>query len=321
MMNSKFPYASAPVHPFTDVEVCEWVMKISREDICKHPNPKLKIGIIEDDVQCMLKYLLDILGGIMQSLEQGHKHVIILGAPDPQYALLAQMINQLNVSCKHVHTFNMDEYADENGNTAPANHPGGFQYWMWQDLFNRIKPELAIPPEQVHFPSTANIHHYTRMMEDMGGADVCYGGCGWNGHIAFFEPHVGARFGDDMDAFMQQGAQIVDLHPLTIAQNSLFCDAGASGAWHRVPPKAATIGPKDLVNSKVNKCYHFISYGDVSWHRFISRLMIHGPVTPKVPGSLYQVIGADMWLSGKVAADISTRQIAERRIAYADIRK
>ena len=55
------------------------------------------------------------------------------------------MINQLNISCKHVHTFNMDEYADENGNTAPADHPGGFQYWMWRDLFNRIKPELAIP--------------------------------------------------------------------------------------------------------------------------------------------------------------------------------
>ena len=108
------------------------------------------------------------------------------------------------------------------------------------------------------------------MIEDMGGADVCYGGCGWNGHIAFFEPHIGAGFGDDMDAFMQQGAQIVDLHPLTIAQNSLFCDAGASGAWHRVPPKAATIGPKDLVNSKVNKCYHWFAYGDVSWQRFIT---------------------------------------------------
>ena len=120
---------------------------------------------------------------------------------------------------------------------------------------------------------------------------------------------------------MQERAQIVDLHPLTIAQNSLFCDAGASGAWHRVPPKAATIGPHDLVHAKLNTCYHWFAYGDVSWQRFITRLMIHGPVTPKVPGSIYQVIGAEMWLSGKVAADISTREIAERRVAYADIRE
>jgi hypothetical protein len=44
-------------------------------------------------------------------------------------------------------------------------------------------------------------------------------------------------------------------------------------------------------------------------------------VTPKVPGSIYQVIGAEAWLSGKAAADISTREIAERRVAYADIRE
>ena len=320
-MKSKFTFAPAPVHPFVDAEVCERVMQISREDLCKHPNPKLNIFIIDDDRQYLLKYLLDFASGIKRSLEEGRRHVIILGAPNPQFALLAQMINQLNISCKHVHTFNMDEYADENGNTAPADHPGGFQYWMWRDLFNRIKPELAMPASQIHFPSTANIDHYSKMIEDLGGADVCYGGCGWNGHIAFFEPHIGARFGDDMDAFMQQGAQIVDLHPITIAQNSLFCDAGASGAWHRVPPKAATLGPKDFAAAKLNKCNHRFAYGDVSWHRFITRLMLHGPVTPKVPGSIYQVIGADVMLSATVAADISTCQIAERRIPYADIRE
>jgi len=320
MTKPTFTYASAPVHPFTDVEVCERVMRLKREDLCRHPNPQLKISIIEDSTQFTLKFLLDILSGIKRSLEEGRRHVIILPAPNPQYALLAQMINQLNISCKHVHTFNMDEYADEDGNTAPPDHPGGFQYWMWRDLFSRIKPELAIPANQIHFPSTENIRYYSQMIEDAGGADVCYGGCGWNGHIAFFEPHIGARFGDDMEAFMREGSQIVDLHPLTIAQNSLFCDAGASGAWHRVPPKAATIGPRDLVNAKVNKCYHWFAYGDVSWQRFITRLMLHGPVTPKVPGSIYQVIGGEVWLSGAVAADIDTREIAERRVPYLDIR-
>ena len=320
-MGERFTYASAPVHPFTDVETCERVMRIKKEDLCRHANPAVKIAIIEDDTQFSLKFLLDILGGIKRSGEEGRRHVIILPAPNPQYALLAQMINQLNISCRHVYTFNMDEYADQDGNTAPRNHPGGFQYWMWRDLFGRIKPELAIPEAQIHFPSTANIEDYSRMIEDAGGADRCYGGCGWNGHVAFFEPHVGARFGDDMQAFLQEGAQIVDLHPLTVAQNSLFCDAGASGAWHRVPPKAATIGPGDFTRARSNGCYHWFAYGDVSWQRFITRLMFHGPVTPKVPGSLYQVIPCDVWLLGRVAADIDTREIAERRVPYADIRE
>ncbi len=319
-MSREFTFAPAPVHPFRDREVCERVMRINKEDLCKHPNENLKIGIIEDNFQLALKFMLDILSGIKQSLEEGKPHVIILGAPNPQYALLAQMINQLNISCKHVHTFNMDEYADEKGNTAPRDYERGFQYWMWKDLFSRLKPELAIPDAQIHFPSTQNINDYSRMIEDAGGADVCYGGCGWNGHIAFYEPHLGARFGDDMDAFMREGAQIVDLHPITVAQNSLFCDAGASGAWHRVPPKAATIGPRDLAAARLNRVYHWFSYGDVSWQRFISRLMLHGPVTPSVPGSIYQVIGGEVWLSGDVAADIDTPYVAERRVQYGDIR-
>ena len=37
----------------------------------------------------------------------------------PQYAIAARMINALRISLAHVHTFNMDEYADEDGNTAP----------------------------------------------------------------------------------------------------------------------------------------------------------------------------------------------------------
>lgn len=320
-MSEKFTYGSTAIHPFNDVEVCDRVMRIKKEDLCKHPNENVQISIIEDNTQFSLKFLVDILSGIKRSGEEGRKHVVILPAPNPQYALLAQMINQLNISCKHVVTFNMDEYANQDGITAPREHPGGFQYWMWKDLFSRIKPELAVPADQINFPTHENVNDYTKMIEDAGGADVCYGGCGWNGHVAFFEPHVGAKFGEDMDAFMKEGAQIVDIHPLTTAQNSLFCDAGASGAWHKVPPKAATIGPKDVAAARVNKCYHWFAYGDVSWQRFITRLMLFGPVTPKVPGSMYQIIPCEVWLSGTVAANIDSNEIAERRTAYADIRE
>ena len=151
-MCSKFTYASSPVHPFVDVEVCDRVMQLSREELCKHPNPKLKIGVIEDDTQYTLKYYLDILAGIKRSLEEGRQHVIIFGRPDPGRPAGADD-QPVEHFLQHVHTFNMDEYADEDGNTAPADHPGGFQYWMWRDLFQRIKPELAIPPEQSIFPA------------------------------------------------------------------------------------------------------------------------------------------------------------------------
>ena len=316
----KFTYTMAPIHPFVNQAECERVRGIKKADICTHPAPNFRIRLIEDNTQFALTFWLDIVRGIKESLEAGRQHVIILPAPNPHYALVAQMINQLGISCKHVHTFNMDEYANEHGQTAPANWRGGFQYWMRRDFFGRIRPELAIPENQIHFPDSRNVADYSTMIEDMGGADICYGGIGWAGHIAFFEPHVAAaEFGDDMEAFKKAGSRLIDLHPITVCQNTLFCDAGGAGDWSWCPPKAATIGPRDLCNSTVTKFYNGFAYGDASWQRFITRLAAHGPVTPKVPASLLQVIDSELWLSGTVAADCDTSACCERATEYATL--
>ena len=46
------------------------------------------------------------------------------------FAIAARMINALRIPMQHVHTFNMDEYADQDGNTAPADWEGSFQRSM-----------------------------------------------------------------------------------------------------------------------------------------------------------------------------------------------
>ncbi len=319
-MSSSFRYTMANVHPFQDQQACERVRHIKKADLCTHPNANFRLRIIEDSTQFAFTFLLDIVAGIKRSLDEGRQYVIILPAPNPQYAFVAQMLNQLRVPCKHVHTFNMDEYADEHGNTAPREWKGGFQYWMWNDLFSRLDPEIAIPESQIHFPSTQNVRDYTRMLEDLGGADICYGGIGWAGHIAFFEPHLCEEFGEDIDAYLQAGARIVELHPITVAQNSLFADAACAGDWSWSPPKAATIGPRDLANSKVVKFWSGFAYQDVSWQRFITRLAAHGPVTPKVPASILQILNSELTISGTVAADCDDVNIGERAVAYADLR-
>ena len=319
-MASTFTFAVPKVHPFVDQAACERVRHIKKADLCTHANPNFKIRIIEDSTQFAYSYLLDIVSGIKRSLDEGRRHVIILPAPNPMYALAAQMLNQLRIPCKHVHTFNMDEYADENGNTAPRDWKGSFQYWMWHDLFGRLEPELAIPESQIHFPSTENVNDYSQMLDDLGGADICYGGIGWAGHIAFFEPHLCEEFGEDMDAYLEAGARIVELDPITVAQNALFCDAACSGDWSAVPPKSATIGPRDLAHSKVVKFWNGFAYNDVSWQRFITRLAAHGPVTPRVPASILQILNSELYVSGVVARDCDDEHVGERASFYEDIR-
>jgi glucosamine-6-phosphate deaminase len=305
-MAEQFTYEMAQFLEYRDMEVCRRVRQIKREDIEKHPNENFDIRVIEDETAFRFGYVMDIVAGIKRALDEGRKrYVIILPAPNPHYAFVAKLINDFNIPCHHVHTFNMDEYADQDGNTAPRSWRGGFQYWMWHDLFSRIKPELRMPESQIHFPNTETVNDYTKMMEDLGRVDVCYGGIGWCGHIAFYEPHLGRDFVDDIDGYMQQGSRIVDLHPITILQNCLYADAGSAGDWSWTPPKAATIGPKDLANSKLVSFWDGFGCGESMWQRFISRLASHGPVTPLVPASILQILNSELILSGAVAADCS----------------
>ena len=290
-MPAGFAHEMARFLPFRDAAVCERVRKIKKEDLCRHANPNFKIRIIENETAFQFGYVLDIVAGIKRSLEEGRRHVMILPAPNPNYALIAHAINELNLSCEHVHTFN----------------------WMWEDFFGRIRPELRMPDKQIHFPSTENINDYSSMVEDAGAADVCYGGIGLCGHIAFFDPHLGVEFGDDVDAYLRAGARIVELHPITILQNCLYADAGSAGDWSWTPPKAATIGPRELAAAKRVSFWTGFGCGESLWQRFITRLAAHGPVTPLVPASILQILNSELVLSGAVAADCST-ETSERRI-------
>lgn len=305
-MSAEFKYQMSEYLEFRDAEACKRVREIKREDVTKHPNENFKIRVIENDTAFQFAWATHIVAGIKRALDEGRdKHVIILPAPTPSYAIVAHMINELNIPCHHVHTFNMDEYADEDGNTAPKDWKGGFQYWMHHDLYNKIKPELRMPDSQIHIPSTKNINDYSTMLEDLGGADVCYGGIGWCGHIAFFEPHLGRDYVNDIEGYLELGSRIVDLHLITVCQNCLYADGGSAGDWSWVPPKAATIGPRDLKNSKLTSFWDGYGCGDSYWQRFISRLAAHGPVTPLVPASILQIINSELILSGNVAANCS----------------
>jgi len=298
-----FQYGLSNFIPFRDAKECERVRKIKKEDLTKHHNPDFKIKVIEDPNQFYLEFALDLVNRIKKSAEMNEKLVLILPVgPVPQYEIAARLINEFNLSMKNVYTFNMDEYADENGNTAPIDWPGSFQKAMWENFFNRIKPELRPQTKNIHFPTKEVLPDYGKMIEDLGGADCCYGGVGWCGHIAFWEAHLGFEFGDDLETYKKQGPRCVELHPMTIMQNALH---SFSGDWSWVPPKANTIGPAQIVGAK-DRSFWLDGYlgGGVSWQRFIARLAVHGPVNTLVPASLLQTVPGTYTLLGGVADNV-----------------
>ncbi len=298
-----FRYNLARFIPYRDAEVCARVRAITREEITRHPNPEFRIRVIDDRAQFYFDFALDIVTRIREARDAGRQFVGIFPVgPMPQYEFAAKLINALNLGMQHVHTFNMDEYADEEGNTAPIDWPGSFQRAMWESFFGKIRPELRPPAHQIHFPTREALKDYGKQLEDLGGADVCYGGIGWCGHIAFWEAHLGDEFGDDLDAYKAAGPRCVELHPMTIMQNALH---SFGGDWSWVPPKANTIGPAQILGARHRSFWLDGDLGGgVSWQRFIARLVAHGPVNTYVPGSILQTARTDYTLLGAVADNV-----------------
>jgi glucosamine-6-phosphate deaminase len=302
-MSMEFEYDLARFISFRDTDACARVRAIRREEIATHANPDFRISVIESADAFYTAFAEDLVGRIRTAREEGRQLVAILPVgPMPQYEIAARTINAERLSLAHVHTFNMDEYASEDGTTAPISWPGSFQRAMWERFFDLVDADLRPPAEQIHFPTTEEIDDYSARIEDLGGADVCYGGIGWCGHIAFWESHLGFEFEGDIDAYKQAGARLVELHPMTIMQNALH---SFGGDWSWVPPRANTIGPREILGAKHRSFWLDGDLGrGVSWQRFIARLVAHGPVSEFVPGSILQTARTDYTMLGGVADDV-----------------
>lgn len=298
-----FQYDLAKFIPFRDAKACARVRAIKRGDLHKHKNKNFKIEVIQEKAEFYSRFAIDIVSRIVESGKKGKKLVLILPVgPVPQYSIAANMINNLNISCKHLITFNMDEYAGSDGKTAPADWAGSFATSMRISFFNRIRKDLAPLPKNIHFPTDRNIEDYWKMIEDAGGADCCYGGIGWCGHIAFWESHLGLEYGSDLAAYKKAHGRIVELNPMTIMQNALHT---FGGDWSWVPPKAASIGPREILGARDRSFWLDGDLGgNVSWQRFIARLAAHGPVNTLVPGSILQETNCGYHILGNVADDV-----------------
>ena len=298
-----FAFQPGDYVPFKDREVCERLRKLSGKELEKHPNPDFHIKVMMNPHPVLIATLFS---RIKEAAENDRKITLILGNPEPEtYIPLAQLINYFKVDCRKLHIFAMDEWADDQGNIAPETYKAGFAHSMLKYLVYQIDEKLRMPLENVHYPTNKNISVYSKMITECGegGADICSSSPGWTGHMAFIDP-VDEFIKPTMEEYLQQEARIVTLHPLTVAQNSLHGVFGQSGYVADVPPKAATIGPVDVLNARERIEVHALLTNNTfsSWQRMTSRLVLHGPVTPLVPSSMLQLMKTQVYVSEEIAA-------------------
>ncbi|MBN2356673.1 hypothetical protein JXO59_11220 [candidate division KSB1 bacterium] len=301
---SSFVFQPSPFVPFRDKAEIERCRAIPKEKLAEHPNPDFKIRIVKDaDVPWL--FVTDIFQRIYQACRNNEKVVMILPNPAPAYKHVARLINACGVDCRNLYAFAMDEYADENGNIAPEDWPFGFTCAMLNNFYYQIDEHLRPPRKNFVGFNNKNLHDYDKMIADLGHADICYSGPGWTGHLAFIEPDA-PEFDAELEEWKQMGSRIVTLSPFTLAQNSLHGCFGKSGDLSAVPPKAATIGPAQVVHAKARRDNHAISvHGtSTSWQRLTTRLVLHGPVTPRIPETILQILKTDVYVSETIAQNI-----------------
>ena len=301
----RFKPASWLPHSNLPLEELERVRNIRREDMEYTNENGFSVRVILNPTLFMLQ---DMFYRILKSyLEDRPFSMICPNQWADAYSSVAEMVNKFNVSCRNVHAFAMDEWADEDGNVAPLTYGAGLGYSFMNHFYYRIREDLRPPVDHWHTHNNENKGDdvYSNMIDDItgGGVDVVYTATGWPGHTAFVDPRSDAFSANSLEEFLQIGSRIVTETPLTICENSLFSPMGNSGDVWAVPPRAATIGPRDIMHAKERFELHnlVLNEGGGSWQRMVSRLELYGPISMECPASICRLGKGTCYVSETIA--------------------
>jgi len=193
--------------------------------------------------------------------------------PVQPYRLMAQKINQRNVSLKNLWFFFMDEYCDEYSQLIPETHPLSFRGQIKGLFFDLVNDKLLMPPAQVVFPSPDNLARLPAMIQSIGGIEVCYGGIGIHGHVAFNEPSIGVR---------DTNPRILEINEFTRTVDAVR--HGIGGNLVNFPRKAITLGMKQCLGARKLLLMTRNEHQGMDWANTVLRIAALGK-----PGDDYPV--------------------------------
>lgn len=180
---------------------------------------------------------------IAATAKEGRQLAMILPVgPMGMYRWAVHFLKQWDVSCEHVHGFNMDEWSDAKGNTLAPDDPAAFQCAM-EGAFYGPLGELTVPKKQRHFATKSALPKYPEQIAELknnGAKLVVVYGIGRMMHIAFWEPQFAEEFGNLDDWKNEPYRVAAKLHPLTIEQNAI---TSFKSRTTLVSCRANTIGP------------------------------------------------------------------------------
>ena len=221
--------------------------------------------------------LADFARSIADEMKAGATRFILPVGPVAQYPLLMEICRRERISWRNIHVFLMDEFLDWQGRPIGADHPLSFEGYFRRNVL----PHVDLPESQFTAPHPFRIEEASERIAALGGIDVCYGGIGYHGHIAFNEPPLSRWHSVGVDELRQSRTRVLTLGDDSIVVQSIN---SAGGDCEAIPPMAVTLGMKDILAARKIRLY----CAGGARHQAVFRRTVTGDVTIAYPSTLVQ---------------------------------
>jgi glucosamine-6-phosphate deaminase len=237
-----------------DKELLQDAAKLTADDLAQMSRPGFTVKIYDSLAELFLAEALEYIHAWQRSTPDNPVGICGPIGPTEQLPLVALLVNELNLNLKDAHFWGMDEWFQD-GRATPPDHPLSFERADRELCFDRIKLELQLREENLHFP-TADVSDYENSFSQARCA-VMQGGQGEVKHWAFNDPvkREGAYKDNPPtpEEYRRKGTRVVELHPLTLIQNAR---TSGGGNIPLVPTHALTVGPVQTWQSEKVSIWH-----------------------------------------------------------------
>lgn len=270
-----------------DSELIQDAARLSERDLRQLARPGFQISFYDTLEEFYLAEALEYIGAWRQATADNPVGICGPIGPTEQLPLVARLVNELGLSLRHAHFWGMDEWYDEQtGESVLVSHPLSFERADRELCFNRIQRKLRIPETHLHFP-TGDVRSYAGSWDAGVRCAVMQGGQGDIKHWAFNDPvRRAGKYKDQPPTpaeYRRLGTRVVELHPVTLAQNAR---TSGGGNVTLVPRRAITVGPVETWKAEKVSIWHAGKHDNPLGQRLTALMISKGIPDSAVPMSL-----------------------------------
>ena len=268
-----------------DRELIDAVASLTPENLLQLSRPGFRVVFYDTLQEFYCAEALEYIHAWKQATPDNPAGICGPIGPTEQLPLVAQMVNEMGLRLHNAHFWGMDEWVIDGKAVLPS-HPLSFERCDREMCFSRIERPLVMPDANLHFPNERT-DQFKATWKAGVRCVLMQGGQGDIKHWAFNDPlpRNGAHQDTPPSAaeYRALGTRIVDLHPVTIAQNAR---TSGGGNVSLVPTQAVTVGPEETWLAEKVSIWHAGNHDNPFGQRLSAYMISHRIVDTAVPMSL-----------------------------------